>query len=131
MATLALVSGCGASEGYDNEARAPLPINVTATISGERISASPVRFGAGPIVLVVTNQTDEPQTVTIETDEFDGDQAGTRRSTAPIGARDTASLPVQVRRGRYVVRTGDDRIGPARLAVGPPRPSGQDSLPLP
>ena len=131
VATLTFAAGCGAEGDYENEPRAPLSINVTTTISNGRVSVSPARFGAGPIVLVVANQTDEPQTVTIETDELDGDEVGLVRSTAPIEPRDTASLQVQVRQGRYLVRASGEQIEAARLAVGAPRPSGQNSLPLP
>ena len=62
MLTIALVSGgflagCGGSGGdYSNEPRPPAPINVTAAVTDQRISVSPKSFGAGPIVLIVSNQ---------------------------------------------------------------------------
>lgn len=121
-------AGCGDDDDYANENRPPTPINLSAAITGDRVSVSPTQFGAGPVILIVTNQTRAAQEVTLETDETGGTEAGLRQSTSSINPQDTASLKVTVRPGRYVVRVEDDGIRPARLVVGPKRPSAQNEL---
>ncbi len=73
--TLALVAGCGGDSDYANNPRPPAPINVTAAITNSKVSVSPQRFGAGPIVLIVSNQSSRAQEVTFETDELGGSRA--------------------------------------------------------
>ena len=123
----ALSVGCGGSDGdYANEPRPPAPINVTAAVTDERISISPRRFGAGPIVLIVSNQTEAPQEVTLETDELDGSEPGLApQSTGPIRPSGTATLKVDVREGTYAL-SADDRS--VKVEVGAPRRSAQNEL---
>ena len=126
-ATLGVV-GCGSESDYANEPRPPSPINVTAAITQEKVTVSPREFGAGPIVLIVANQTAEPQRVTLETDEIAGEQGGIKQSTAPINPDGTATLKVDVREGRYAVSVDGDGISAARVRVGPERESAQHEL---
>jgi hypothetical protein len=122
-------AGCGGSdEDFANRPRPAAPINVTAAVSDSKVSVSPRTFGAGPIVVIVSNQPTAPQTVTIETDELGGDQPGLRRSTGRIGPRGTATMKVDVREGSYAVSTSGGGIRPAAVEVGEPRPSAQDQL---
>ena len=122
-------SGCGGSGGdYANKPRPATPINVTAAVSDSRVSVSPKTFGAGPIVMIVSNQTTSPQTVTLETEELGGSQPGLKRSTEAIGPRSTATLKVDVRQGSYAVSTGSQGIDPASVEVGAARKSAQDEL---
>ena len=129
--TACALAGCGGGADYANEPRPAVPINVTAAISDAKISVSPRTFGAGPIVITVSNQTDRPQTLTIETDEIGGSQAGIRESTEPIDPRGTSTLTVDVRQGTYSVSTRSRGIEPAEVRVGKPRGSAQDELLLP
>jgi hypothetical protein len=112
-------------------ARPAASINVTAAIIGGRVEVSPERFGAGPIRLIVTNQTQSAQALTFETDEVGGDNPGITRKTAPIDPSGTATLEVDVRRGDYAISTEDGGIQPATVKVGAPRPSSQNELLLP
>jgi hypothetical protein len=122
-------AGCGSSEGdYANKPRPASPINVTAAVTDDRISVSPKTFGAGPIVMIVSNQTSERQTVTLETEELGGSKPGLRKSTNPIGPRSTATLKVDVRQGTYAVSTRGGNIEPATVEVGKARKSAQDEL---
>jgi hypothetical protein len=127
LGVLAL-AGCGSGSSYKNANRPPQPINLTAEISNQGVAVSPKRFGAGPVILIVTNQTRASQEVTFETDETGGTQPGVSQSTSPINPEDTASLKVTVRPGRYVVRVKDGKIRPAHLAVGHERTSAQNEL---
>ena len=122
------LAGCGgSSDDYKNKPRPATPINVTAAISDKKISISPKQFGAGPVVIIISNQTAKDQTLTLQTDELGGTQAGIKQSTDPIAPRGTGTLKADMRKGSYAlsVRNGPS---PASLEVGPPRKSAQDTL---
>ena len=57
--------GCGSSGSYKNAPRPPSPIVITAAIVPHQVSVSPRRFGAGPITLIVTNETSASQQLTL------------------------------------------------------------------
>jgi hypothetical protein len=122
------VMGCGSSSDYKNDPRPPSPIVLTGSIDDQRVSVSPERFGAGPISLIVTNQTDAAQSVTLESANKAGSGPGLRQVTAPISPQDTATLKADVKPGRYTVHVRGDGIAPARLRVGPERASAQNDL---
>jgi hypothetical protein len=127
IAGLALaVSACGTTEDRRNDPRPPTRIVITGSISTDRVSVSPRRFGAGPISLVVANLTDASQQLTLET--ADRDRPGVRQQTAPINPRDTAELRADLRRGRYTVHVTGGGIIAATLRVGKRRPSAQNDL---
>ncbi len=121
-----LAAGCSEEDDYANEARPPTPIVVSAAITDGRVSVSPRQFGAGPVTLIVTNQTERAQEVTLETDEIGGESGGIRQSSGPINPGDTASVKAELERGTYKV--GTDGGGSASLEVGEARPSAQDEL---
>ncbi len=121
------VSGCGSDDDYANEPRPPAPIVVTATITPDGVAVSPSEFGAGPINLIVANQTEGAQQVTFETAGEEGG-AGLSQTTGPISPRDTATLKADLARGTYALRTGESSITPAEIEVGASRPSAQNEL---
>ncbi len=122
-------SGCGGSEDdYANQPRPATPINVTAAIGDRGISLSPKTFGAGPIVMIVSNQTAQRHTVTLETQELGGSEPGLTESTRPVGPGGTARLQADLRAGTYEIGTRSDAVSPVRLEVGAPRRSAQDEL---
>jgi hypothetical protein len=120
-----LVAGCGASNDYKNEPRPPAPIVVTASINKNEVAISPKRFGAGPITLIVTNQTGASQQLTVE---VNSGQAGFKGRTGPINPRDTGQLKADLARGTYSVHVDGNSIRPARLTVGRERASAQNDL---
>ena len=122
------VAGCGGGDDYANDPRPPAPINVTAAITNSKVSVSPQRFGAGPIVLVVSNQSSSAQEVTFETDELGGERPGGTYSTTPINPRGTATLKVEVRQGDWKLGTRDGGIRAAAVSVGRERKSAQNEL---
>jgi hypothetical protein len=121
----AFVVGCGSSNDYKNEPRPPSPIVVTASINQNKVAVSPKRFGAGPITLIVTNQTGASQQLTVE---INNGQAGFKGRTGPINPRDTGQLNADLGSGTYSVHVDGDSIRPARLTVGRSRPSAQNDL---
>jgi len=125
---LALVAGCGGGDDYANKPRPPAPINVTAAITNSRVSVSPQRFGAGPIVLIVSNQSSSAQEVTFQTEELGGSEPGRRFSTTPINPRGTATLKVDVRQGDWMLGTKDGGVRAAAVSVGKLRKSAQNEL---
>jgi hypothetical protein len=127
-ATAVVLAGCGSGHDYKNQARPPAPIVLTASISDHEVAVSPRAFGAGPVSLIVTNQTDASQRVTIESAERAGEGPGLRQETSPINPNDTATLTADVIPGRYLVHVRGDGIRAARLLVGRERPSAQNDL---
>jgi hypothetical protein len=124
-ATVLALAGCGSSGRYRNDPRPPAPIVITAAIGKDRVSVSPRRFGAGPVSLVITNQTAAAQQVTFSSS---GGQAGFTQQTGPINPSDTATLKADVPQGAAVVKVTGNAIRPARINVGPQRPSAQNDL---
>jgi hypothetical protein len=120
------VSACGTTEDRRNDPRPPTRIVITGSISTDRVSISPRRFGAGPISLIVANLTDTSQQVTLEA--TDRSKPGVRQQTAPINPRDTAELRANLSTGRYTVHVTGSGIAAATLRVGQRRPSAQNDL---
>jgi hypothetical protein len=125
VAGAAALAGCGAEGEYSNLPRPASPIVVTASIGKASVAVSPRRFGAGPVRLVVTNQTDSAQRIIFESA---GGQGGFTQQSGPINPRGTAELQAEVPQGRAVVRVSGEGIDASRLTVGPRRRSGQDEL---
>lgn len=128
MAAVAFaLAGCGAEKDYANDPRPPSPINVSASITDEKVTVSPAEFGAGPVTLLIANLTDETQQVTMETQDL-ADTAGIKQTSSDINPQGTASLKVDVPEGDYVVSVEAAGIKEARVTVGAERPSSQDQL---
>src|SRR3954452_23442233 len=129
FAGAALLAGCGDNNDYKNDPRPASPINVTAFVSAKRVSVSPNAFGAGPIVVIVTNQSNSSQDVTFQTSTAgSGGKDEVTQSTGPINPGDTGQIKLDVVQGKYQVKTGDGGISPASVSVGPKRASAQNDL---
>jgi hypothetical protein len=130
LVVLILLVGCGEDDAaeYGNKPRPPAPINVTAAIDSDRVRVSPRAFGSGPVVIIISNQSGAPQTVTFETNEIGGDSGGIQRSTPEIAARSTGQLQVDPPEGTYRLSASAGDITPAALRVGERRPSAQNEL---
>jgi hypothetical protein len=124
------LAGCGGGQ-RENDLRPPVPVTLTAAIHEGGVQVSPASVGAGTIVLIVSNQSKAPQTVTFETDELAGEAGANRASSPEIAPATTGRLKIVAREGTYSVHTADDAIRAARVKIGPPRKSSQDDLLLP
>lgn len=120
-----LASGCGEEKSYSNTPRPPSPIVLTASINPNEVSVSPDAFGAGPVSLVITNQTSAAQEITFETA---GSDAGFTQQTGPINPGDTATLKADVPKGKVTVKVQGNGIDPAQLEVAKRRASAQNEL---
>jgi hypothetical protein len=119
------LGACGQEKYRNTHPRPPAPITVTAYISPSRVSVSPASFGAGPINVVVTNQSQTSQEVTFETGS--GGPSVTQ-TTGPINPGDTGEIKLFVREGEYRLRASSGAISPATLMVGGERPSAQNEV---
>jgi hypothetical protein len=130
VAALTLTSCGSGSRKYANAERPPSPIVVSASISDKSVSVSPRKFGAGPITLIISNQSTSSQQVTLETaDDPGGSGAGVKAiETGPINPRETASVQGDVKQGTYALKVGGDGVRAARIQVGKQRPSAQNDL---
>jgi hypothetical protein len=126
-----LLAGCGGDDERVNELRPPAPINVTAAVDDDKVLVTPKRFGAGPVVLIVSNQSSKPQEVTFETNELAGESGGIQVTSRPIGPSSTGTVQVSPKPGTYRIRVASSAIEPAEVRVGPRRDSAQDELLLP
>jgi hypothetical protein len=127
--TIAILgAGCG-EDDFENEPRPPVPIELTGVIQDEKVTVSPNKVGAGPILITISNQTDKAHTVTLE-------GSTVRERVGPINPLDTATIQKTLRPGSYEVRAGSRQavrreIEPAALTIGREREDSNDRLLLP
>jgi hypothetical protein len=122
-ALAAFAPGCGGTETRSNQLRPPAPIDVAVKIDANSVDVDPKRFGAGPITITASNQSSASLSITI-----DGPQV--RQTVGPINPQDTATLKVDLKRsGEYTLSADSSgTIKPAKVEVGPKRPSAQNRL---
>jgi hypothetical protein len=123
-----VLAGCGGGSDYKNNPRPAAPINVTAFVGPKSVSVSPAHFGAGPIVVIVTNQSDASQEVTFQNPGGQCTKSTDVCQSTLINPQDTGTLKLNVDPGAYVVKVGDNSIKPARVTVGRKRASAQNEL---
>lgn len=123
------IAGCG-EEDFENKPRAPVRVNLTAVIQKDRVTVSPSRgIGAGPFELTISNQTDQPHTVSLEGERVT-EKAGS------VDPSDTLTIRRTLDPGTYEVRAGSEKavpkaIKPAVLEIGAERPDSNSDLLLP
>lgn len=143
------LAACAEDGDYRNCLRPPSTVYLDATITERSVSLSLTELGAGPVVLIVINQSGASQVATLEADELASGpgprktsttsaegcppaqelRTGLRQSTGPINPKDTAELKVVVREDTiYTLKTDDDAISPARLQVNEERESAQNKV---
>lgn len=129
-ATAVLVlAGCGSSGGYANGARPPAPINVSVSLTRDAVHVSPSRVGAGPVILLVANESDSSRSVTLASPDGGGAGCVVRpASSGPINPQGTARVALQLVEGQCRVGVEGDGLRPALLVVGRRRTSAQDQL---
>jgi hypothetical protein len=106
----ALASGCGGGD-FENKPRPPVPIELTGVIQADKVTVSPNKVGAGPVLITISNQTDEAHTVTLEGDTV-------KERIGPVQPEDTATIQKTLARGRYEVRAGSSVAVPKEIKPG-------------
>ncbi|MDQ6818039.1 MAG: hypothetical protein M3018_11635 [Actinomycetota bacterium] len=129
--------GCGAEGGGVSQLSPPVSINLTVYINDSRVSLSPDSVGAGPVVLIVTNQASSTQSLKLL--PAGAPAVAPLASIGPISPRGTAQAKVFIRTpGDYALTTavsgalgtppGTTTVQAATLHIGPRRPSGSSDL---
>ena len=123
------VAGCGGSSDFKNEPRPPAPVQLTGVIRDDKLTVSPNRVGGGPVILIVSNQTQQAHFVTFEGEDVDD-------TVGPVNPLDTAKIQTKVQQGSYEVKAGSREatkreIAPATLIVGPDRQDSSGKVLLP
>jgi hypothetical protein len=136
--TTVTIAGCGSSAHFANRPSPPVPINLTVYINDQRVSISPSAVGAGPVVLIVTNQASTAESLTVL--PAGASAAQPIADTGPINPQATAQVTVNLNTpGSYTVGITPNAsteaaaalptgVRPAVLRVGSPRPSGSGAL---
>ena len=134
-AVAALAAGCG-DDDFENDPRPPVAVELTGVIKKDSVSVQPSKLGAGPVVITVSNQTDDSHTIVLE--GKDEDSPAQRRQVGPVNPLDTGTIQATLEPGEYVVKAGSEKaveageeIQPATLTIGDKRKSGSDELLLP
>jgi hypothetical protein len=132
------IAGCGSSAHFANRPSPPVPVNLTVYINDQRVSVSPATVGAGPVVLIVTNQASTAESLTVL--PAGATAAQPTADTGPINPQATAQVTVNLNTpGSYTVGITPNPsteaaaalptgIRAAVLRVGQPRPSGSNAL---
>jgi hypothetical protein len=126
-----VVSGCGGGSDFKNEPRPPVTLHITGVLTDKAVSVEPSRFGAGPIDLVISNESHSSHTVTL-----DGGPNNISVEVGPINPLDTGHIQQTLRPGHYTVTAGSEsaasqQLTPAKLTVGPERSSSSGTVLLP
>jgi hypothetical protein len=125
-----LLVGCGGDNDFKNDPRPAVTLQLSGVITDKRIEVQPAKIGAGPVVLLISNQTEASHSVTLEGADVTPEEVG------PINPLDTATIQKDLPEGQYeigVVAGKNDvtTIKPATLEVAGERPSGSNTLLLP
>ena len=132
MAGLAIpaiaLAACG-DEDFENNPRPPVPTGLSGVIQENKVTVSPAKLGAGPVLITVSNQTRRPRTVILEGSSI-------RQQEGPIEPGATATIQRTLEPGSYEVRAGSEtavrkEIVPATLDIGAERPNSNNDLLLP
>lgn len=124
LVALALViSGCG-NKDFPNKPRVPNTLQVSAYVTDQSVRVDPTSFGAGIAAFSIANQSQDDIQFTLD--------GPTHVSGNPIPAGGTGTVKSDLKEGDYAVTAGTSSLAqPARLTVGPERPSAQNHLLLP
>jgi hypothetical protein len=130
LATPALV-GCGGGSDFKDKPRPPVPIELSGVITDKAVSVEPSRLGAGPVTILISNQSKQSHTVTLE-----GGPHNTSEQVGPINPLDTGRIQETLEPGTYTVKAGSEHaatheIRPATLEIRGHRPSSSGTVLLP
>ena len=119
------LAACGEKD-FANHPRPPIPVELTGVIQESKVTVSPAKVGAGPVLITLSNQTKAAHTVTLEGESV-------RERIGPVNPLDTATIQKTLQPGRYRVSAGSARavpreIVPAELTVGKERSNSSNNV---
>ncbi|MGI9019795.1 MAG: hypothetical protein ACR2G3_03705 [Solirubrobacterales bacterium] len=122
-----LIAGCGSDDDFANDPRPPAPILITAKVDDDKVVVSPSDFGAGLVTFAISNQSDDPVSLTLVGPAPEDNEISNEIPPGGVG-----EFKADVAEGDYEVN-GGERSGakPAQLTIGPERPTSSDELLLP
>ena len=125
------VGACGSGEDFKDRPRPPIPIQLSGVVTDKAVSVEPSKLGAGPVTIVISNQSTRSHTVTLQ-----GGPHNTVEQVGPVNPLDTAQIQETLDPGTYTVTAGSDssaspEIKPATLHIGKARSSSSGTLLLP
>lgn len=129
LATVAATGvGCGSGSDFKDQPRPPTPLQLSGVIRPDKVTVSPNRLGAGPVVLIISNQTQQAHTITVS-----GAGGSGETTVGPVNPLDTAKIQQDLRQGSYTVKAGSSQavaraIKPATLSVGRERPDSSNQV---
>lgn len=147
---LFLASCGGGDDTFKNNPRPPVPTQLTGVITEKEVTVSPDTLPLPakpgqqeaskdldtPIILLISNQTQESHTITLTGKSTKGTPVEAR--TPPINPLDTAQIQQSLPPGTYELRAGSEtavdpseQIASGKLTVGPNRQTSSDDLLLP
>ena len=121
-----LVAGCGGSD-FKNTARPPVRLQLSGVIQKDKVIVSPNRgLGAGPVALIISNQTAQRHTVKVE-------GGSTTQPAQSVDPGDTLTIRRTLEPGTYQVSAGSEQavpkeITPATLTIGAERTDSNSDL---
>jgi hypothetical protein len=129
VAIAAVVLGACGDDDFENNPRPPVPIGLSGVIQENKVTVSPARLGAGPVLITISNQTRRARTITLEGGSI-------IQREGPIEPGDTATIQRTLKPGSYEVRAGSEtavrkEIVPATLDIGNERRDSNNDLLLP
>jgi hypothetical protein len=128
--SVALLAGCGGGKDFADNPRPAAPVQLNGVINKDGVQISPAHIGAGPVQILVSNQTGAPHTL-----ELNGSKIASV-TTDPIGAGNTGQIQATLEQGVYTVKAGSahavvKELKPARLVIGPERADSNNQVGLP
>ena len=125
-----LVVGCGGGKDFADKPRPAAPVQLNGVITDTGLTLSPNKVGAGPVEILVSNQTQQSHTL-----ELDGANIAPVHSD-PISPSDTGRIERTLNPGVYTVKAGSvhavpREIRPAQLVIGKQRPDSNGQVGLP
>jgi hypothetical protein len=125
-----VLAGCGAGKDFADKPRPAAPLYLTGVITSSGVTVSPNRVGAGPVVILVSNQTQAAHTLILDGSSIAPVQSGY------VGPADTARIQTTLQPGSYTVKAGSlkavkKQLQPAHLVIGKQRPDSNNQVGLP
>ncbi len=129
LAGSVLIAGCGGGSHFKDKPRPPVPVQLTGVVTDRGVQISPRRVGAGPVILIISNQTQDAHTITLEGN-------GTTDTVGPVNPLGTGKLQATVTAGNYTVKVGSSQatsrdIPSGTVTVTRERQSSSSDLLLP